>query len=313
VAENTAIEWCDHTFNPWTGCTKVSSGCAHCYAEVLSKRAPKTIGGWGKGVPRKRTSLANWELPRKWNRAAEGASQRPRVFCASLADWLDDEVPLEWLKDLLVLIQETPHLDWLLLTKRPENFTRRIADVATCWQSSCELAVWWECGVFPLNVWLGTTVEDQPRAEERIPLLLSIPAKVRFLSCEPLLEPVDLALGDPKHRAASSYHAEIHWVICGGESGHGARPMHPEDARSLRDQCQAAGVPFLFKQWGECQPCDPPGVINADDRLVDAEGSPVKGKFVRFTDPEVWMRRVGKKAAGRLLDGREWNEFPRTG
>lgn len=292
VAENTSIEWCDHTFNPWTGCTKVSPGCAHCYAEALSKRAPKTIGGWGKGVPRKRTSVTNWELPRKWNRAAEGAAQRPRVFCASLADWLDDEVPLEWLKDLLVLIQETPHLDWLLLTKRPENFTRRIADVATGWQSSCELAGWWERGVSPENVWVGTTIEDQKRANERVPALLEIPAKVRFLSCEPLLERVTLLewlydptgdfrtnpkTGSTQLKLVAKRNPGIHWVIAGGESGPGARPMSPAWARNLFVECSAARVAYLFKQWGE----------------HDAEG-----------------KRVGKKAAGRELDGVTHDAFP---
>lgn len=311
MAENSKIEWCDHTFNPWIGCTKVSPGCLHCYAETRSKRTDGVV--WGKGQQRKRTSEGNWKLPLKWNREAGaaiasfneseivrgtlGPIARPRVFCASLADWLDDEVPIEWLKDLLVLIQETPHLDWLLLTKRPENFTRRIAEVATGWQSSCELAVWWERGVFPLNVWIGTTAEDQTRAEERIPHLLEIPAKVRFLSCEPLLGPINMEAAIKHPMWGWGLSDGIHWMIAGGESGPGARPMHPDWARSLRDQCQVAGVPFLFKQWGEWH---------------ESDLQPRNGRQTHLWADSKLMYRFGKKAAGRLLDGVEHNGFPVT-
>jgi len=320
VSENTKIEWCDHTFNPWRGCTPVSPGCLHCYAAALSKRT----GGpeYKRGVPRWRTKT--WGDPVRWNKAAAGASQRPRVFCASLADWLDDEVPIEWLKDLLCLIAKCPNLDFLLLTKRPENFAKRVAEVAEGWRSSCELAVWWTLGIEPANVWIGTTVEDQKRADERIPLLLQIPARVRFLSCEPLLEKVELGTWFFSMMTDAGKCA-INWVIAGGESGPGARPMHPEWARSLRDQCRAAHVPFLFKQWGEYAPredwqfagLDNPKkagqwtkhvVISSTDRRQ--EGKPrlyahdSKGRAVL-------MDKVGKKAAGRLLDGEEWNEFPK--
>lgn len=327
--KDSKIEWTDHTFNPWSGCTKVSPGCANCYAETLSKRTGATLGQWGRGAPRKRTGAAYWRGPEKWNRdaavdpAAIGQdwerNSRPRVFCASLADWLDDEVPIEWLADLLDLIRRTPHLDWLLLTKRPENWRERLLAVASLETgpdvSECGLMVGrWMQGTPPANIWIGTSVEDQQRADERIPHLLRIPARVRFLSMEPLLGPVDLynhlyhesggeywpdgtLPADAVHYAYRDgeplYRRGIHWVIVGGESGPGARPMHPDWARSLRDQCQEAGVPFFFKQWGEwCQ-----GYHEAADKR-------------RIMGPGVIMGRFGKKSAGRLLDGREWSEFP---
>jgi protein gp37 len=362
MSENSSIEWTDHTFNPWIGCTKVSPGCAHCYAETQDNFRKWTPEGWGKGKPRRRTAEANWNQVRKWNRDAERRRvmelhsvpagqphkwQRPRVFCASLADWLDDEVPIEWLKDLLCLIAECPALDFQLLTKRPENFRSRIEAVAHGWESSCQLAVWWARGIEPPNVWLGTTCEDQARADLRIPHLLKIPARVRFLSCEPLLGPVNLPLGShrfcPECRGTFSYGdngpgirgnsefiecdqapaSGIHWVIAGGESGPGARPMHPDWALALRDQCQAAGVPFLFKQWGEFQPglsqsiLDDPAkagqwtnmqVISSTDKK--REGCKVV-YYHDFQGRAFRLDRPGKKAAGRLLQGRTWDEFPK--
>lgn len=249
--KNSAIEWTDHTFNPWEGCTKVSPGCAHCYAEARNRRF---AGGanWGPGAPRRRTSPANWQQVERWNREAAHAPHRPRVFCASLADWLDAEVPVEWRADLFDLIRRTPNLDWLLLTKRPENWLACVEAVAGLQRAdgADAFAIAWHQGQAPANVWIGTTVEDQTRAEERIPALLSIPARVRFLSCEPLLEAVNLDFGHPRHRTFDSYHAEIHWVICGGESGPDARPMLVEWADDLRRQCETAGVAFFMKQLG---------------------------------------------------------------
>lgn len=283
--ENTKIEWATHTFNPWIGCTKVSPGCAHCYAEGWAKRSGQVA--WGPGQPRRRTKPANWTQPRQWNAAAMLAGSRPRVFCASLADWLDDAVPVEWLADLLQLVHATPHLDWLLLTKRPGNFEARVGRLIDAFLSlgalgnftgdGVKLAHWfadWRRGKAPANVWIGTTVEDQTRADERIPQLLAIPARVRFLSCEPLLGHVELDrffwdYGIDRMWPRKS-DRDIDWVICGGESGPGARPMDPEWARSLRDQCTAANVPFHFKQWGG----------------------------------------VHKASAGRVLDGRTWDEVP---
>lgn len=325
MAENSKIEWCDHTFNPWRGCTKVSEGCAHCYAETLSKRNPTVLGEWGPGKPRVKASPAMWQQPLKWDREA-GAAQhenewssddrppdmpRPRVFCASLADWLDDEVPIEWFKDLLGLIHDTPNLDWLLLTKRPQNWRARLeqTDHDVIFVTGDHVANHWLAGKPPANVWIGTTVENQARADERIPHLLSIPAKVRFLSCEPLLGPLDLSV--PFHMQKIDMAQQpvwrpenrgIHWVICGGESGTHARAMHPEWARSLRDQCSAAGVPFFFKQWGEWLP-------GCQYREGDRERFREKAQHSFCHDHHSWW--VGKKLAGRMLDGRQHDEFPK--
>lgn len=239
--ENTEISWTHHTFNPWWGCTEVSPGCVNCYAAVWSCRWGKHL--WGKGVPRERKSDEVWEKPHKWNREAVKTGIRYRVFCASMSDIFDAEVPPAWRDDVWNLIRECPGLDWQLLTKRPQNILGMLPpDWGDGWP----------------HVWLGATVEDQPRAKERIPLLRAVPAKLRFLSCEPLLGVVALNLEG------------IHWVICGGESGPGYRPMKPIWAQWVRDQCLDQGVPFHFKQWG--------------------------------TDNKV--------KAGRLLDGRTWDEFP---
>lgn len=362
MGEDTNIEWCDHTFNPWEGCAKVSPGCANCYAEARNARfGGGTAPNWGKGAPRRRTSKDNWKLPLKWNRDAEYVlfhwnegnlgdlpePHRPRVFCASLADWLDDEVPAAWLADLLVLIHSTPNLDWLLLTKRPENWESRMM-AALEWIDESEPAFTWLAQwvnglplrpvpsgpIAPGNVWIGTTVEDQARADQRIPELLKIPAKVRFLSCEPLLGALDLANmvredgGGEHHYSALECDVDpaddgewggrtVNWVICGGESGPKARPMHPDWARFLRDQCAAASVPFLFKQWGEWLP-----ELDADrddpDGRADYAGMKRKGGVVLnltggcgFHGERVhMMAKVGKKAAGRVLDGVEHNGFP---
>lgn len=260
--ENSNIEWTDHTFNPWIGCAKVSPGCHHCYAETLMDTRYGRVK-WGKGQPRSRTSAANWRKPRQWNKAAEGATQRPRVFCASLADWLDDEVPIEWLAELMDLIRETPNLDWLLLTKRPENFDRLGDAISYAEQDTRYWLSEWSGGEAPHNVWVGTTVEDQQRADERIPALLDIPARCRFLSCEPLLGPLDLSgffggpyVGLPGDVVVPNYNFGIDWVIVGGESGPKARPIKKEWVRDIRDRCDVAQVAFFFKQWGGVRPAE---------------------------------------------------------
>jgi protein gp37 len=308
----TGIEWCDHTFNPWIGCTKVSAACDHCYAETLAKRYGWAT--WGPGEARKRTSEANWHKPIAWNNAAREAGVRRRVFCSSLADVFDAEVSDDWRLDLMVLIGLTPCLDWLLLTKRPQVAKK-----------------WFEARRVPDNVWLGTTVEDQKMADLRIPILLSIPAKVRFLSCEPMLGPIDLhalvrkpdyedqcmpGFHDVDRFVTSALHGSdgvlmksgyswwqeddpgrrINWVIAGGESGAKARPSHPDWFRALRDQCAAAGVPYFFKQWGEWLPED--DAYDRDLKCIEA-GPPPNG-----------MYRVGKKGAGAMLDGTLHREFP---
>lgn len=336
MAENSKIEWTNHTFNPWRGCTKVSPGCEHCYAETQSKRNPAVLGQWGKGKPRVLASEDMWRQPLKWNKVAElrhheaaviraagiessrlaELEVRPRVFCASLADWLDEEVPIQWLGRLLALIYLTPHLDWLLLTKRPQNFQARIESTAArLSDNECEdLGSWaidWMNGQAPHNIWLGTTVEDQTRANERIPQLLSISAQVRFLSCEPLLGPVDISENfwlrgqsrrQDKTLTPPGTAPKVEWVICGGESGPLARPMHPDWARSLRDQCAAAKVPFFFKQWGEWLP-------GCQYQEGDKERFKEKAQHSFSLDDHSWW--VGKAMSGRLLDGIEHNEFPK--
>jgi protein gp37 len=239
MAENSKIEWTTHTFNPWVGCTKVSGACDNCYAESWAKRSGSVE--WGAHGDRRLTKT--WRNPVKWNKAADGAPERPRVFCASLADIFDNHKSIkpDWRADLWVLITDTPHLDWLLLTKRPQNIKRFIPSS-------------WETHGCPNNVWLGATVENQEEFDRRVPHLIQIPARVHFLSMEPLLGPVDM--GDM---------AGIDWVITGGESGAHYRPANPAWFQSLRDQCKRSGVPFLFKQWeGKSQP-----VIKAKGRALD--------------------------------------------
>ena len=276
MAEQTSIEWCDHTFNPWTGCTKVSPGCRNCYAETLRARFGHG-NEWGPNGIRTRTSESYWRQPLKWDHAAAEAGVRRRVFCASLADVFEDRPELdEWRSDLWELIRATPNLDWLLLTKRPENFGRmayglhvcewchEIVDDPNSWCVECQS----EVALVPLpNVWFGTSVENQGSVGRLD--YLDVDANTTFLSCEPLLGPLDFG----------TYGLDgIDWVIVGGESGPNARPMRPEWVRAIRDQCVAAGVPFLFKQWGE-----------HDENGV----------------------KVGKKKAGRIVDGRLWDEYPR--
>lgn len=297
MAENTKIEWATHTFNPWEGCQKVGPGCDHCYAEARNVRFGG--GNWGPGAPRRRTSEANWRLPLKWNREAEASGTRPRVFCASLADVFDNAVDPAWRVDLFHLISQTPNLDWLLLTKRPGN-------IAAMMPSYSHTDRMWP------NVWLGCTVVNQAEADRDIPKLLAAPAKVRFLSIEPMLGPIDLrgpvtgtagvdALTGWVGGLYGEYGPKIGWVICGGESGPHARPMHPDWARLLRDQCKAAGVPFLFKQWGDWAVTDDPEVM--------CSVPTAKRDFLGASIGEA-MIRVGKKRAGRILDGCSWDEVP---
>lgn len=222
--KNSAIEWTHHTFNPWIGCTQVSPACDHCYAMVMMDHRYHRVV-WGAGKPRVRTTNAYWRQPLKWNRDALLAGIRERVFCASLADVFDGENPEilnTWRADLWRLIEMTPQLDWLLLTKRPGN-VRRLAPWGDNW---------------PHNVWIGTSVENEEWANRRLPVLSDIPAVVRFVSAEPLL--CDFSITAFK----------VDWVIAGGESGIGFRTLQPEHVRSLRDQCQRHDVAFFFKQWG---------------------------------------------------------------
>jgi protein gp37 len=292
MGQQTEIAWCDSTFNPWEGCQKVSPGCDHCYAETRNARFGGGVApNWGPGAPRRRTSKANWNLPMRWNaeheafHAAHG--RRQRVFCASLSDWADNAVVDEWRDDLADLIRATPNLVWLMLTKRISNAETMLASMFP--------------DGMPENVMVGATIVHQEEADRDIQKLLRTPAKGRFLSIEPLLGHInlerwlqpagldtDLGLSNPG----------IDWVIVGGESGPGARPLHPDWVHSLRKQCSDAGVPFLFKQWGEWVPM-----------MGHAEGITVQGDKFTHQDGTI-MGLAGKKAAGRLLNGKVWNEFP---
>lgn len=339
MSEGTSIEWADDTVNPWWGCTKVSPACKHCYAETMDRRGLVGGGGhWGKDAPRFiRVDRAIKELDRIARRSDRDGRPR-RVFIASMADIFEDRSdlvePRQRLWDHLHALGRriTP----MLLTKRPEV-----------------MVDWVERYGLPDGAWCGVTVEDQQRADERIPRLLQVPAEVRFLSMEPLLAGVnlDFALVSRWHDEESSCFCDIgpadadvrvdfngvercdrcscalggcpapaiRWVIAGGESGPGARPMHPAWVRSVRDQCVAAGVPFFFKQWGEWCPRSTGYPI--DDRAprvkLDETGRNTSADLTVHGVPgmgrgqhPVWMSRVGKKRAGRLLDGQEWNQIP---
>jgi len=289
MAENTKIEWADHTFNPWVGCTKVSPACDHCYAEGWAKRSGMVE--WGTHAERRRTSAINWAKPIKWNTEAERLGVRCRVFCASLADWADKAVPDQWRLDLAAVIRKTGWTDWLLLTKRIGN-------------AAAMLAKMFPEGV-PSNVWIGATVCNQEEADRDIPKLLALPVETRFLSMEPLLGPVAVfseITGELLHTSGDEFSpGSIDWIIVGGESGPGARPMHPQWVRSLRDQCAVAnGAAFFFKQWGQWGP------QRSGSETIDS------GIDHQFSDG-TRMERVGKNAAGRHLDGLLWNESPSLG
>ena len=313
MAENSSIEWTNHTFNSWVGCAKVSPACDHCYAEGWAKRAGTPELWQGQ---RRRTSAANWRQPLRWNRAAQAAGKRARVFCASLADVFDNHPAItdDWRQDLGALIRGTPNLDWLLLSKRIGNAGRY-------------LPLMFPDGV-PETVWLGATVCNQTEAVRDIPKLLAAPAGVRFLSAEPLLSALDLR----------EWLAGIDLLIVGGESGGQARPMHPDWVRGLRDQCAASGTAFFFKQWGEWLPVSQiraqdaetlyrsnrlakPGQDQAvldecygrtcrvDTLPLSYGGSSDWQDAFTIIDGHAGMQmyRVGKKTAGRLLDGVEYN------
>lgn len=230
MAETTEISWTDATFNPWIGCTKIGPGCDHCYAERDFDIRRGRVK-WGTGNERSRTSVANWNKPRQWERQhatfLADHGRRRRVFCASLADVFDNEVPPQWRADLMALISETPHLDWLLLTKRIGNVPRMVPEG------------------LPPNVWLGATMVTRDEFLRDLGRLQTVPASIHFVSAEPLLEDI----GDVDLRG-------VDWLIVGGESGPLSRPIEAAWVRSLRDQCARDGVAFHFKQWGGKRPRD---------------------------------------------------------
>lgn len=333
MGENSKIEWTTHSWSPWRGCSKVSPGCTHCYAETLSKRNPGVLGVWGDEGARVVAAGAAWRLLFKWNRQAKAAGERWRIF-PSLCDPFEDRPELdEPLARYLHEIQHTPNLDHLVLTKRPENWRKRLLAASNVADDSCHpsrrVCDWiarWLDGNPPKNVWLGVSTENQKYADERIPHLLRTPAAVRFLSVEPMIGPIDLRAfmpiythnGPPCCVDKEGWHRTkrecgLHWVIVGGESGHGARPMNSQWARDIRDQCVAAGVPYFFKQHGEWGPRDTSETQRAVNINLKSTHFPqrvIKPLLTHLFDDGEVMVRVGKKLAGRLLDGEEWNQMP---
>jgi protein gp37 len=347
MAEASEIEWTDATWNPITGCTMVSAGCTNCYAMGLAgtrlKNHPSRVGltreTGGRHVWTGEVRLnEGWlDQPLRWKRSR-------MIFVCAHGDLFHESVPDEWIDRIFAVMALAPQHTFQVLTKRPErmrgylaasrssvicreafdlvcedhiaNPKSRLGDQCIMTGDIPHLRDW------PLpNVWIGTSIEDQATAAARIPHLLATPAAVRFVSAEPLLGPVQVEewlhdshcwefpgiciCSDPRE-------VSIDWVICGGESGPGARPMHPDWARSLRDQCQAAGVAFFFKQWGEWGPCELASAGSTAVKAVDFSGRVLAGveAIDGGTAPVELMSRLGKKVAGRLLDGREWNQMP---
>jgi protein gp37 len=226
MGAETGIKWTDSTFKPWWGCLKVSPGCDNCYAETFDKRVHGADKAhWGKGAPRREFGEKHWNEPLRWNAAAQKAGKPSMVFCASMADWCDAEAPAGAVERLHAFWRATPWLRWQMLTKRPARIRMNLPSD-------------WGDG-YP-HVWLGVTVEDRTHGWPRVDVLRSIPAKVRFLSCEPLLEDV-----------SGVNLSGIHWAICGGESGHHARPFTTDWARNLLAACRASGARYFFKQLGD--------------------------------------------------------------
>lgn len=291
------IEWTEKTWNPVTGCTKISEGCQNCYAERMSKRLAGRCG-YDHDKPFKVTlHPERMEEPLKWKKAS-------KIFVCSMGDLFHDEVPFEFIARVFARMQNTRQHTFIVLTKRPERMAEFIMRTGhkDAWLRE-----------FP-HIWLGVTAENQKRADERIPILLNIPAAVRFVSVEPMLEPVYLDkdgyslltchqnCNEETEAVCLSYENSdkcfhgIDWVICGGESGPGARPMHPDWVRSLRNQCTAANVPFFFKQWGEWTSVYPQGLSLAHRKMSYQHNQT--------------FYRVGKKNAGRELDGQIWDQYP---
>lgn len=358
---STGIEWTDETWNPTTGCDRVSPGCDNCYALGMAKRLkamgsadyqtdgdPKTSGpGFGLAIhPHRLDQPLRWKKPRK-------------VFVNSMSDLFHRDVPDAHLNRVFDVMEQAPRHTFQILTKRharmrsfvqgrmdrKREYADQFADCPTEAMRTSPAARWAreQAENPPVNIWLGVSVEDQKWADIRIPVLLDTPAAVRFLSCEPLLGPVDL-VGDctkptywltgrprwgtpeptgPKGIPMSDLIVDpgIDWVIVGGESGPGARPMHPDWARTLRDQCEAARIPYLFKQWGEWQDgSHDPRTQHGPDHIMHRNGRHVLAHEYQTSDlvkggaaermGACFISRVGKHAAGRDLDGRTWDEYP---
>ncbi len=300
MADVTEIGWCDRTHNEWIGCAKKSRGCRFCYAEADERRwnpdrsGRRTATTWGRNSPRRLTTLANRRKPYTWNRKAQAAGVPARVFAASKADVFEEHWMLPpWREGLFGTIEATPWLRWMLLTKRIELVE---AMTAARWGKT-----------WPSNVWLGTSVEGQAEADERLPILLNLegPAE-RFVSAEPLLEL--MVVGG--HLNKARYPLSL--LIVGGESGRKARPMHPDWALSLRDESTAAGVPFMFKQWGEFAPygCgqDTAAGVRGPVTLLAPDASRHNPAYPGLAPTGcVQLARYGKTRSGRVLDGRTYD------
>lgn len=317
MADTTKIEWADRTLNFWIGCTQVSSACDNCYAMSMARRLKIK---WNAAPVL--NSNRQWDRVDAYQRGAKRFFQRhgrrQLVFVNSMSDFFDKRAQQIWRAAAFMKIERAPDVNWLLVTKRPQNILKMVP------------LHWLQPGGWPENVWLGVTVENQEEANRRIPLLLAVPGvKVRFISCEPLLGPLDLGAVCEQTPSPVGYDAlrgrqfhyddegqwtscpKLDWVICGGESGANARPMHPDWARALRNQCAAADVPFFFKQWGTWQPFEP-GDIDPDKwRIVWPNGMLDTPDLTgRVYDDCAAVRRVGKKAAGRILDGMTYDGKP---
>lgn len=322
MGDLTGISWADKTFNGWKGCAKWSAACRWCYAERDTKRWGMDL--WGANKPRKIVSEATWRKPYAWNREAERLGLTYRVFGFSWADVFEDRPELiEARKRFLGMVEETTRLIWMLLTKRIENVM--------------DMTPWGDSG-WPPNVWIGTSVEQQRFADRRVPHLVRIPAAVRFVSCEPLLGAVDLTripagsdqqpemvwdvLGK-RYGVPGLWQAPmsrgVDWLITGGESGRhaGVRPSHPQWFRDLRDQAVANGVPFHHKQNGEFVSPTEIDTAGMDDVVCNERGITMwpsgriaAGPAGTAMDGSEMLWRVGRKRAGRRLDGKIWDQFP---
>ena len=274
----TKIEWCQETWNPITGCSAVSAGCDNCYARRMANRLRGRYG-YPRDDPFKVTLHPDrLEQPCRW--------RKPRmIFCCSMGDFFHPQVPLEFQARMLNVMVKCPQHIFIILTKRHKQLA--------IFNEVCG----WSAKSYP-NIWLLVSAENQQTLDERVVELLKVDAVVRGLSLEPMLGLVDIeeAIYKSELRLPESDGWGVDWVICGGETGPGARPMNPQWARQVRDQCVAARVPFFFKSWGEWLPFDHMGQIPGCDKQIIVDGHSMFG--------------VGKKQAGRLLDGKEYNEFP---
>lgn len=309
MGSTTKIEWADATWGPVTGCTKVSAGCDNCYAETFAERWRGTPGHYfenGFDVQLRRDKLY---LPMRWKKPR-------RIFVNSMSDLFHDAVPDDYIAQVFTVMALARQHTFQVLTKRHARMRSLLNKPEFIWPN-----VWGPIApdlpdlpyrTWPLpNVWLGVSAENQQWADIRIPALLDTPAAVRFVSAEPLLGPIDLHI-DPIEASSPFWGSQLDWVITGGESGPGARPAHPDWFRAIRDQCQAAGVAFLFKQWGEWQPSSPRQEMVANGRRYRYARRWIHpdGSTADYFEPSTPMDRVGKHRAGRELDGRTWDGYP---